>query len=1006
MMEGKPDLKTSRLPLPGLGTLAVVLVSLALIQAFVGRLDLLRGRDLVGINTADARALVSATGMTSEEAERTVELRSRFGTVESVPLFLRWAGRQHPPLVLEPDVRSKLACRTPGQAVRRFVLALALLAAAWPGWVFLASRLRLEYDRLPLLLAYTLTGMGAALQYSLHDPLRERSLYSNHVVFLLLAMVVCAVSLKRDWIRHLGRYPALAFLLSVLALLGLMVGGSGFGAARINLFGFQPIEGVKLACGISLAGYLAVRAPHLAQLGSWRGPLRLPRKTDTVPLLMLVGIAVLGPALVGDFGPVLICALLAVALLWAVTGRFLFVAVGVAAILLSGSFVYTLNKALPSGLSIMGHPIPTGSSFPKRVDMCLSPWANDHGQGMQLGQALWAVTTNGLIGSGVGLSSAREVPLAQSDLAFSAVCEELGFLGAILVLTAYGVMVSRIFGLSFRCPDTRARFLRQAWAILLAVQAIVIVSGTLGLLPLTGVNLPFVSAGGSALLAFWVAVASASSTAGLSASAVPENALLGRARGRQAGLCRVLALLMLLILPARVVWLQWIRSDAVAAMSIRTPDGDSVVRGHANPRLEAMLRGVVRGSIYDRKGRILATSRLGQKQRLGALAKGRFYPLGSDAYHLIGHNDPIAGGPVRLEREYDALLSGSGDPRQALSAYRLKDLPFAGPRPRSADLRLTVDRDLQLAVGRALSDGLERLRAETNRRLFKGAAVVLDVKTGSILASVSRPALDPNSLSASAGGETAQDREWAVQWDRASQGRYPPGSVFKLVTAAAALEAGDAPVLTCAPGLSAKSISCAVPHGAVTLDDALVVSCNRYFSQLGATVGAERLTSAARKLGITRLPSTDVVASDIQATAIGQGELGVSPVSMARMAAAMAAEGRLPPPASAVTGAGAQSAQAISRSVAERIARDMREVVRTGTASGIFGDLPFPVAGKTGSAETPRGDGVAHAWLVGFAPADRPRVAFAVIVENGGAGRSAAAPIARDILRSLPEDLR
>ncbi len=1005
-MEGKPRLRPSRLPLPGLGTLAVVLVSLALLQVFFGRLDLLRGRGLTNVNSADTRTLVTATGMSSEAAERIVELRSRYGSIESVPLFLGWAARQTPALELEPDVRSKLACRTPGQAVRRFGLALAILAAAWPAWVFLASRMRLEHDRLPLLLAYTLTGMGAALQYSLHDPLRERSLYCNHAVFLLLAMAVSAVSLKRDWMRHLGRYPALAFLLSVLALLALLVAGSGFGSARINVFGVQPIEGVKLACGISLAGYLAVRAPHLAQLGTWRGPVRLPRKSDTVPLLTLVGIAVLGPALVGDFGPVLICSLLAIALLWAVTGRFLFVVVGVAAILLSGSLVYSVNSVLPSGLSIMGHSIPTGRLFPERVDMCLSPWANGHGRGMQLGQGLWSVATNGLIGSGLGLGSAREVPLAQSDLAFAAVCEELGLLGAVLVLTAYAAIVWRLFGLSFRCPDTPARYLRQAWAILLAAQAVVIVSGTLGLLPLTGVNLPFVSAGGSALLAFWVAVASASSTAGLSASTVPENALLGSARGRQTGLCRVFALLLLLILPARVVWLQSFRADQTALRKIFTPDADTEPRGHSNPRLEAMFRGVVRGSIYDRKGRILATSRLDQKQKLGAAAQGRFYPLGSDAYHLIGHNDPRAPRPKCLETEYDVLLSGAGDPRRALSAYRLKDLPFGGARPQSADLTLTVDRDLQLAAGRALSGGLERLRAQTSRRLYKGAAVVLDVKTGSILATVSRPALDPNSLPAPSEEETAEDRQWAVQWNRAGQGRYPPGSVFKLVTAAAALEEGKAPVLTCAPGLAAKSISCAVPHGAVTLDDALVVSCNRYFSQLGASVGAERLMSVARKLGITGLPSTDVVASDIQATAIGQGELGVSPVSMARVAAAIAAGGRLPPPASAVASEGVQSAQAISRSVADRIARDMLEVVRTGTASGIFGDLPFAVAGKTGSAETPRGDAVAHAWFVGFAPADDPRVAFAVIVENGGAGRNAAAPIARDILRSLPEDLR
>lgn len=1008
-MEGEPGLRRSRLSLPSLETLALVVVVLAICQAFAGRLDLLRGRNLININTASRQTLAAKAGLDVSDAERLIQLRDAYGRIQSVPLFLRWAGHRNPPLILDAAVGPRLACRTPEQAVRRFLLALIILALTWPAWALISSRLRLEYERLPLLLAYVLTGLGAALQYSLQDPLRERALYWNHTVFLLLALALGAVSLRRGWIRHMARYPGVAFLLAAMALLALGLAGLGFGGARISLFGFQPIEGVKLACAISLAGYLALRAPHLARLGTRRWLLLVPRRSDVIPLLVLIGIPVIGPAAVGDLGPVLICSLLAICLLWAITGRLTFAAVGAVAILLSSGLVYSVNEALPSGLSILGHSIPTGHRFPVRVDMCIAPWSNDHPLGMQLGQALWAVSTNGLVGSGLGLGSDREVPLAHSDLAFAAVAEELGLTGAILVLAGIAVIVNTIFRLSYRCPDTPERYLRQAFAVLLSLQAIVIVSATLGLFPLTGVNVPFVSAGGSALIAFWFLAANGSSTAGLASSSVAENRLLGASRARQVALCRAIMVILLVALPARIAWLEWIRSDAVATTPVRTPDRDGVVRPHFNPRLEAALRTVVRGSIYDRKGRVLATSKPREKSGLASVVPGRFYVLGSDAYHLIGHNDAKAGGPIRIEAAYDRELSGWGDPRQALAAYRLKDLPWAPRGPRSSDVRLSIDRDLQLAAGRAMANGLESLRQQTGRRLYKGAAVVVNVADGSILASVSRPALDPNSLSIPSGPETTGDKEWAVEWDRATQGRYPPGSVFKLITAAAALEAGQEPYFTCSPGASAGLVPDAAVqyggHGRLSLDDALVVSCNLYFGQLGQQIGAEQLMRVARKAGLTGLPSHGIAASELPSTAIGQGKLLLRPIEIARAVAAIANEGELPPPSAPVKTVG-KSAQAISPSVARRIAADMRDVVRRGTARGIFGDLPFTFAGKTGSAENSIGDGVAHGWFVGFAPAERPKVAFAVIVENGGSGRGSAAPIARELLRALPEDLR
>ena len=334
------------------------------------------------------------------------------------------------------------------------------------------------------------------------------------------------------------------------------------------------------------------------------------------------------------------------------------------------------------------------------------------------------------------------------------------------------------------------------------------------------------------------------------------------------------------------------------------------------------------------------------------------------------------------------------------------------PTHRSVKAILNKSRDVRTTLDAALQLKTAAIIAEHVRRSASGhaAAVVLDPATGDLLASVSYPWPEDTTAGRDPGASSDD------LLDRARFGLYPPGSTFKIVTAAAALRRD--------PGLRGQTFTCSrlgdgrngarvagwgrpvrddvldrAPHGTIGMHDALAVSCNAYFAQLAVRLGPEALISAAQSVGLSlaRGNTPAQVRDALPQVGYGQGEVVATPLRMARVAAAIAADGLVPDVRWEMSSGTGEAHPFVTRESARLIARYMRDVVLTGTGRALSGH-PIAIAGKTGTAEI--SGAPSHAWFIGFAPygpATR-RVAVAVLIENAGYGGTAAAPAAGEII--------
>jgi peptidoglycan glycosyltransferase len=274
--------------------------------------------------------------------------------------------------------------------------------------------------------------------------------------------------------------------------------------------------------------------------------------------------------------------------------------------------------------------------------------------------------------------------------------------------------------------------------------------------------------------------------------------------------------------------------------------------------------------------------------------------------------------------------------------------------------------------------------------------VVIDASTGAVLASVSHP------WPADAGRAATGAQESQALLDRARYGLYPPGSTFKLVTAAAALLRDPKAASTtfmCSRledgrvGARVRGWSRPIrddvldrePHGRVDMHRAMVVSCNAYFAQLAASLGPGAQNTLAR------------VRDTLPLAGYGQGDVLASPLRMARIVAAIAANGAIRDPRLDASDAATAPRDFLPAASARLLGTFMRDAVLSGTGRSLRG-VPIPIAGKTGTAEV--ADAPSHAWFVGFAPYGpaKTRIAVSVILENAGYGGTAAAPAAGEIV--------
>lgn len=434
---------------------------------------------------------------------------------------------------------------------------------------------------------------------------------------------------------------------------------------------------------------------------------------------------------------------------------------------------------------------------------------------------------------------------------------------------------------------------------------------------------------------------------------------------------------------------------------IQVIQGDRLAGHPLNRRTDAAAEKVARGTIFDRRGEKLAYSEKGEDGKFH-----RRYPYGPVAAHAVGYASSRYG-QAGVESAMNGYLSGLTNPERRFG-------PVTGLWTTAAgnDVTLTLDAALQEAAYRALG----------NRR---GAVVAIDPRSGAVLAMISRPAFDPEEV----------DSDWQAilgaadspLLNRAVQGLYPPGSTIKVLVAEAVLAekvTDTRKTFTCEGSLKigpdyVLNESNRQAHGKVDLAEALAVSCNVTFGRLSLELGRSRMAKAFDRYAFTkplegeltdagsRLPDFARLGDgDLAQTGIGQGSLLTTPLRMAMLASAFANKGVVlkpylvsrisSPDGAAIKQFGsAEFAAPTGAATAAEVSRMMQAVVSGGTgyAARIGG---VRVAGKTGTAENPHG--APHAWFIGFAPADAPVVAVAVVVENGGAGSEAAAPIARQVI--------
>jgi penicillin-binding protein 2 len=425
----------------------------------------------------------------------------------------------------------------------------------------------------------------------------------------------------------------------------------------------------------------------------------------------------------------------------------------------------------------------------------------------------------------------------------------------------------------------------------------------------------------------------------------------------------------------------------------------------------------------------------------------RYYPEDVNSPHIFGTIGEINRAEQQLFRDYDPgdMIGKSGMERQYESILRGSKgsqyllVDASGRDLGNYDLHRNIapihGSDLHLKMNYRHQQIAESLITDQ-----RGAIVAIDVKSGGILALVSKPDFDPRLLTGKIVPEVwkgLQDDESRPLYSRALQSSYPPGSTFKVVAAIAALQEGiiqPSWKATC-PGyfrLGRKTINCwrAEGHGTIDLMEAIKHSCNVYFYQLGLKIGLETWSQYSSILqfgnptGIDLpnenkglVPTVDYfnrvygkngwTQGNLANLAIGQGELLTTPLQMAQLAMIIANKGVYHTPHLVdqiydyTTGRSlnfpfdTKYISGISDEVYDIIRESMRMVCNGGT--GWLGKVPgIETAGKTGSAQNPHGE--THAWFIGFAPYDLPEIAIAVIVENAGGGGAVAAPIARKFM--------
>lgn len=864
-------------------------------------------------------------------------------------------------------------------------------------------------DPVILPVVFLLSGIGIAFVTRLKPELAV-----NQVLWLFIsvAAMVATLMLVRN-LDDLASYKYTLGIAGVILLVLPMIFGTEISGSKlwivIGPFSFQPGELAKILIILFLASWLAENRELLSATSKKVGPLALPKPRMMLPLLAMWGMSILVVVFESDLGSALLFFTFFIVMLYVTTGRL--------------SYVLTFLILLLVGAFFCYHAF---AHVQNRINIWLDPFGNPDG-GYQLIQSLYSLADGDLFGTGIGRGLPTLIPVVESDFIFSAIGEEMGLLGGSAVLIAYMVFAVRGLATAARAKSDISAFTAVGLTTAITFQAFLIVGGTTRFLPLTGVTLPFMSQGGSSLLASFIivglllragdegtgretqmamttsperssrvaAVAHGSHVRGSFGLNTPESGVLGRvALGKRLTQLITVATVLFALLIGNLTYIQVIKADDYRQM----PNNNHTIAKSAY---------VQRGAIITSDGQTLAESTL---QDDGTYQ--RSYPNGSVAAHTVGYLSTRYGA-TGIESRMNDTLTGKNDYESLQSTLN----SLAGITTPGSSVVLTLNYQMQLAAENALSG-------------YQGAIVVLNPQTGAVLAKASAPTYDltdlDSAMSATNGSSSLVDRATQL---------YTPGSTFKAVTLSAAIDSGTATLDTTydAPasidlGGQAVTNDHMASYGTIDLRRALAVSSNTVFGQLGLDVGASNLVSYADAFGYGQNlgqdfectpslmpdpsemttwetawaacgqpvgehtspagPQTTVMQNAVVAAAIANGGIAMNPYLVDHVLSPEGATTSQTQPKSL--------GQAISSDTADQVTEAMRQVVTsgTGTAARVSG---YSIAGKTGTAQV--GNDSINSLFIGFVDSDTPTLAISVCIEgNGDDVTGVAAEVAGEVL--------
>jgi len=638
--------------------------------------------------------------------------------------------------------------------------------------------------------------------------------------------------------------------------------------------------------------------------------------------------------------------------------------------LTSGKLQYSIQGIV---LLIIGSIIAY-FSFPHvqiRALSWLNPWLEPEGSGYQIIQSLLALASGGLVGMGLGGGFPNNIPEAHTDFVFAVIGEQLGLLGTTGVVLLYLFFAFFSLKKAQFISTSGSRLLAAGLTCVLVVQAFVIMGGVTKLIPLTGLPLPFMGYGGSSTI----------SSFGMLGIIIwlgrEKGFVLSMSRNRLINISKFFSFIFLLLILNLGYW-QVIKAH-------------NLIKHPFNARSRLVEKFTTKGFIYAADGSLLAGNNDGDN--------GRYYPLKEAAAHITGYDSPKYG-KAGLENSLNSYLY----------ANTVLKPGFIGQKNRAGwNVYTTIKQELQKTAWL-----LHREKA--------GASVVVEVKTGNILAMVSSPSYDPNSLLKD--WENYIENGSGVFLNRATQGLYPPGSVFKIISGTALLQlkpevARESTFIEPQIDAGGYEIRDMLYRSNLTFQEALGYSSNLFFVKHFLDLNWEDVSQelqnrfmisedfSSNEIPLAKAQLGKVIDQvDVAFTVIGQGEVVVTPLHIAIWTSAIANSGLILQPNiidRIVDQQGIiiekKKPTVLGRACSEENARIIIEGLKYSVQSGTGKNAKFPeitIGGKTGTAENIHGN--PHAWFVGLGPLEDPKIVVVTIVENGGRGGDTALPIARSLI--------